>query len=185
MSKNISQLSDAERAQLFPIILQKHNPVWSEWYEKERENLLSSVEGIADIHHYGSTAIPGILAKPTIDILIEVEKSADLENLKNSIIKVGYNFMSYGKEPSMMFVKGYTVNGFAEKVFHIHVYYVGVQHELLFRDYLIAHPETAHEYESMKIQLKEKYEFNRDAYTEAKSIFINSIVKRALSEKLY
>ena len=68
--------------------------------------------------------------------------------------------------------KGYTENGFAEKVFHIHLRYVGNNNELYFRDYLNEYPEIAKEYEKLKLNLLKKFKHNRDAYTEAKTEFI-------------
>ena len=67
---------------------------------------------------------------------------------------------------------GYTKNGFADKVFHIHLRYVGDNDELYFRDYLKDHPQIAKEYEMLKLDLWKQFEHNRDAYTEAKTKFI-------------
>ena len=69
------------------------------------------------------------------------------------------------------FNKGYTENGFAEKVFHLHLRFAGDHDELYFRDYLLAHPETAKEYEAMKLKLWKEYEHDRDGYTNAKEEF--------------
>ena len=93
----------------------------------------------------------------------------------------------------LMFYKGYTPAGFAEKVFHIHVRYSGrmgeqsaqqtTSHgdwdELCFRDYLLANPETAAQYATLKRELIKKYEYDRDGYTDAKSGFIRKIVDKA------
>ena len=84
--------------------------------------------------------------------------------------------------PHMMFLKGYLSNGFAEKVYHIHVRYPGdddSRDKILFRDYLIAHPESAAEYAVLKQKLFKDYEHNRDGYTEAKGNFIQTIMKKA------
>ena len=124
------------------------------------------------IHHYGRTAIPNIVAKPTVDILIGVETSFDNEAMKVAFDDIGYLYSSYGKPPAMLFVKSYTDHGFAQKVFHVHVFYEGAQDELIFRDYLIANPEISTAYEELKTELKDKYEFDRDAYTNSKSKFI-------------
>jgi GrpB-like predicted nucleotidyltransferase (UPF0157 family) len=68
--------------------------------------------------------------------------------------------------------RGYTKDGFAEKVYHIHLRYIGDNDELYFRDYLNEHPQIAKTYEVLKLELWKKYEHNRDAYTEAKTDFI-------------
>ena len=86
--------------------------------------------------------------------------------------------MSEG-ENRLSFNKGYTKDGFAEKVFHLHLRYQGDNDELYFRDYLREHPEVAKDYERLKLGLWEKYEYNRDAYTDAKSDFIRKYTQKA------
>jgi GrpB-like predicted nucleotidyltransferase (UPF0157 family) len=78
--------------------------------------------------------------------------------------------------------KGYTPEGFAERVFHLHVRPTGDSDELYFRDYLRAHSDIAREYERLKLALKEKFEHNRDAYTTAKSDFIKEYTQIAREE---
>jgi GrpB-like predicted nucleotidyltransferase (UPF0157 family) len=75
--------------------------------------------------------------------------------------------------------KGYTENGFAEKVFHLHLRYVGDNHELYFRDFLNENPVTAKEYEKLKLCLWKRYEHDRDGYTEAKTAFVLAYTKKA------
>lgn len=79
--------------------------------------------------------------------------------------------------------KGYTINGFAEKVFHVHLRYVSDNDELYFRDYLNEHPDIAKEYQELKLNLWEKYEHDRNTYTEKKSNFIK--INTDLAKKLY
>lgn len=92
--------------------------------------------------------------------------------------------------PHLMFLKGYTPTGFAEKVYHIHVRYQpqevscgGDWDELYFRDYLVAHPEIAEEYAALKRRLFKEFEFNRDGYTDAKSAFIKEVTRKAKEDK--
>ena len=79
------------------------------------------------------------------------------------------------------FCKGYTSKGFAEKVYHLHVGYFGNWNELYFRDFLIKHPDIAAEYGALKLRLQKDFEYNRDAYTAAKTDFI---MKYSLAAKL-
>ena len=79
----------------------------------------------------------------------------------------------------MMFMKGYTPNGFFGQAFHVHVRYPGDWDEIYFRDFLRTHPEAAAEYASLKHQLKKQFEFDRDGYTRAKSDFIRYYTKIA------
>ena len=78
--------------------------------------------------------------------------------------------------------KGYTPAGFAEKVYHLHVRALGDWDELYFRDYLRKYPKAARQYEELKRSLKEKYEHNRDAYTEAKTAFVQQYSQAARQE---
>ena len=80
----------------------------------------------------------------------------------------------------MSFNKGYTPAGYADKVFHVHFH--GDNDEIRFRDYLIAHPEVAKEYEILKLSLLPKYKNDRDGCTEAKSGFVRQTIKRALKQ---
>jgi len=82
----------------------------------------------------------------------------------------------------MTFNKGYTPKGFTEKVYHLHVRYYGDWNELYFRDFLKAHGDVANEYGKLKLGLKELYEHNRDAYTEAKTEFITKYTQIARDE---
>ena len=179
MKKKLSEMTLEELWQLFPIILTEHNPLWSEWYKKEERILSERLprNEIKRIGHIGSTAIDTIWAKPTVDILVEANQNADWKNLENKITECGYDAMSR-EDGRISFHKGYTEDGFAEKVFHLHLRRAGINDELYFRDYLIDNPIVAKEYEKMKLELWKKYEHNRDAYTESKTEFIKNIPKR-------
>ena len=80
------------------------------------------------------------------------------------------------------FNKGYTEKGFAERVFHLHLRYIGDNDELYFRDYLTEHTDVAIEYERMKLELWKKYEFDRDGYTNSKTDFIQKYTEKAKLE---
>ena len=82
--ESCDQETDEERhARIYPVILNEYNPAWPEWFAEEEANLVRLVgaENIARISHYGSTSVPGLLAKPTVDILLEITEIADIENL--------------------------------------------------------------------------------------------------------
>ena len=182
MAKQLSEMTLEELWQLFPITLTEHQKVWKEWYLEE-ENLLKQVLSQSDrISHIGSTAIPSIWAKPIIDILVEIPKGSDIVVYKDLIVHNGYICMSEN-EKGMSFNKGYTVNGFADRVFHLHLRYTGDNNELYFRDYLNDFPDIAKEYEKLKLSLWKEYEYNRDAYTNAKTEFVKKYTKQA--KKIY
>ncbi len=168
--------------QLFPIVLTPHQLQWKDWAREEIENLTALLSGYCPvITHIGSTAIPNIHAKPIIDILVEINPSADKQQIKEKMETAGYICMSVS-DNRMSFNKGYTSTGYADKVFHIHFHRIGDNDEILFRDYLIAHPEVAEEYELLKLLLIPKYKNDRDGYTEAKSEFVRRTIKQALEQ---
>lgn len=171
MGKKLSEMSLEELWQLFPIFLTEHQEIWREWYTKEEGQLKKLLTPIARISHIGSTAVSAIWAKPIIDILVEVPQECDLLSVKDMLVNNGYICMHQSSH-RISFNKGYTENGFAEKVFHLHLRYVGDNDELYFRDYLIEHPDIAKEYEKMKLRLWKEYEHDRDGYTNAKADFI-------------
>ena len=178
MGKKLSEMTLEELWQLFPIYLSEHQSYWKEWYSEEERLLKNALLATERISHIGSTAVSSLWAKPIIDILVEVSKESDLLDYKDLIINAGYICMSQS-EDGMSFNKGYTENGFAERVFHLHLRYVGDNNELYFRDYLIEHPDVAKEYEALKLKLWKKYEYNRDAYTNAKTELVKRYTDKA------
>ena len=178
MGKKLSEMTLDELWQLFPIILVEHQDYWNNLYLEEEKLLKDILPKIYRISHIGSTAISTIWAKPIIDILVEIPRECKMDDYKELITNNGYICMSQS-ENRISFNKGYTENGFAEHIFHLHLRYVGDNDELYFRDYLIEFPDIAKEYEKLKLSLWKKYEYNRDAYTNGKSMFINKYTKLA------
>ncbi|RCX18372.1 GrpB-like predicted nucleotidyltransferase (UPF0157 family) [Anaerobacterium chartisolvens] len=187
MTKRLEQMNLHELGKLFPIIIAEHNPAWKKLYESERTEIENVVgkENITRISHYGSTAVPGLAAKPTIDILLEIAYEADINNLISKVKGMGYLYTPQPNNPAphMMFMKGYTPDGFEGQAFHLHVRYSGDWDELYFRDYLLLNPEAAKEYEIVKRKLKDIFENDREAYTQGKTEFIRIITQQA-REKL-
>ena len=172
MAKELSEMSLEELWKLFPIFLVEHKDNWSLLFEEMKAKLQSILSDYpVKINHIGSTAIPGIWAKNIVDILIEIPKNFDIEAVAKAIEKNGFIRMST-EERRISFNYGYTKNGFADKVYHIHLRYAGYNDELYFRDYLLEHPNFAKDYESLKLRLSKQFEHNRDAYTNAKTAFI-------------
>ncbi len=186
MKKDLSAMSLKELWELFPIILKEHNPQYKEWYKIEERQLLNCINKkyIKRINHFGSSAVEGLLSKPTVDVLLEVGNNSHIANLIESLKSSGWILMSseYGSDLRLVFNKGYTADGFSEKVYHLHVRYLGDWDELYFRDYLIDHPDIAAQYGNLKLKLWKEYEHNRDGYTEAKTKFIKRYAEKAKSE---
>lgn len=183
MRKKLSEMSLEELWELFPIYLTENQTNWKEWYKEEKKSLNSilSQNQIVRISHIGSTAIDKIWAKPIIDILLEISKGCNMNSIKEILVQSGYICMSQSKN-RISFNKGYTEDGFAEKVFHLHLRYIGDNDELYFRDYLNEYFYVAQEYEKLKLSLWKEYEHNRDGYTDAKTEFVSKYSKQARLE---
>ncbi len=180
MAGRLSEMTLEQLWQLFPIILTPYNPDWKNWY-REQQDILSDAlpaEQVIRISYVGSTAIGTIWAKPTVDILVEVRKESNLTDLAKLLDGCGYTLMSR-QDNRMSFNLGYTENGFAEKVFHLHLRLEGDHDELYFRDFLIEYPQVAKEYEQLKLSLWKQFEHDRDGYTEAKTAFVRSVTEKA------
>lgn len=175
MRNNFTEMSLEDLWELFPIVLTPHRNEWKEWATGEITSLYTLLSGYNPvINHIGSTAIPDIQAKPIIDILVEMPDNHAWPNIRSRLESTGYICMSYS-DNRLAFNKGYTADGYAEKVFHIHFHIAGDNDEIAFRDYLIEHPAIAHEYELLKLSLLPRYKNDRDGYTEAKTEFVTRI----------
>lgn len=164
--------------ELFPITFTDKTDSFKDIYLEEEKKLRSLLGNyIARISHIGSTAISNIKTKPIVDILIEINFD-NKDNVRDILLNNNYILMSE-RENKISFNKGYTINGYADKVFHIHIKKYRDCDELYFRDYLNENKSKAIEYEKLKLELFNKYKPNRDLYTDGKKEFVNEIVKLA------
>lgn len=181
MKKDVSKMSLQELWRLFPIVLEAPNRHWKEWFEEEKTAVEKILPCPAWLSHIGSTAIGGIWAKPIVDILAELPVGCDMAACKAALVAGGWRLMAE-EEGRASFNKGYTEEGFAEQVFHLHLRYAGDNDELYFRDYLMEYPSVAKEYEQLKLLLWPIYEFDRDEYTAAKTEFVREYTEKAKAE---
>ncbi|MBU2513080.1 GrpB family protein [bacterium] len=186
MTKDLDTLTVEELGRLFPIIISEPKDEWADLFIQEKNRLifLLGKEMAIRVEHIGSTAVPNLAAKPTIDILVEIPKG---EDVKSEIIDImtsrGYNHMREQTD-HIMVVKGYTPEGFQGQCYHIHMGpkdHNELWDRLYFRDYLKANPQVTREYEDLKQELATKYKYNREAYTEAKTGFIERVTKTAIN----
>lgn len=173
MGKAMTEMTLEELWELFPIFLVEHNEKWKKYYvemESFLHNILADYQVIR-ISHIGSTAVEGIWAKDIVDILLEIGADEDMEKVARITEERGFIRMS-SDTGRISLNKGYTSDGFADKVYHLHIRFLGDNDELYFRDYLNEHQEVAKAYEQMKLKLWKKYEHDRDGYTNAKAEFV-------------
>ena len=152
------------------------DPSWTRQYEEEAAALLSVLKPFGDfrIEHFGSTAVPGLRSKPTIDILLLHSTPALWPQLLVPVQSLGYAYWSENpRRERMFFVKGIPPFG-PRRTHHVHVRLPhDAERELVFRDLLRANPMLARQYESLKDSLAERYPTDRDAYTDGKTAFIS------------
>jgi GrpB-like predicted nucleotidyltransferase (UPF0157 family) len=186
MNKDMNDMTEEELGHLFPIEICKYDSKWPKLFQTEKQALLNATvsDNILEIHHIGSTAIPGLNAKPVIDILIILKKDVALEKLKSGMKRAGYAFAPQPRKPAphMMFMKGYSPTGYTGQAYHVHIRYTGTQDEIVFRDHMLAHPNDAGAYARLKARLAREYRYNRNGYTDAKENFIRKILIKANSE---
>lgn len=156
--KKVSELSQEEFKKTFPITLEEHNPNYSEWYETEKRRILSVIDGeaVVRINHIGSSAVKDLIAKPIIDILLEIDGCCNVDKLLNDLKTIGFGEEIFTRRENpfrLLLGKGFSVDGYADKVFLLHVRYYGNWDELYFRDYIIEHSDVAAEYGKLKQQI--------------------------------
>lgn len=162
------------------IKLENHNNNWEHLFISASKEL-SGIFGkrCIKLHHIGSTAVKGILAKPIIDILIEARDISEIDALNPLMQEAGYTPKGeYGIEGRRFFQRFEGAN----PTHHVHVFEAGhpeIIRHIHFRDYLNAHPESAASYSSLKLALSKKYPHDIEGYCEGKSSLIKDIDKQA------
>ncbi len=156
-----------------PIQLASPDPTWPARFEQERVLLEEAIgEWISGgVHHVGSTAVPGMEAKPIIDILIGVDSLQSSLVCFESLAKLEYLYAPYLRTEMHWFCKPHP----ARRTHHLHLVPTGSRRyrdELAFRDRLRAAPEIAARYATLKRELAVRHADDRDAYTEGKGTFI-------------
>ena len=160
---------------------------WPEQFETEATRIRDAMVGLAlRIEHVGSTAVPGIAAKPVIDIQVSVASLDDLDVYAAPLARLGYAHIPFGAVDA--------VYPFFRKpdawpsTHHIHLCVRGSEHErrhLAFRDYLRAHPAIAARYVALKRRLAAAHDGtsleSRERYSLAKTPFINRVLEQALA----
>lgn len=162
-----------------PIEVVNYDPTWPKQFQSEAEKVRPIFgDNVVEIHHIGSTAIPGMTAKPTIDMILEVNDINAVDQQNAEMEKLGYEAWGEYHLPGRRFF----VKGTDKRTHHIHTFESGseqIARHLYFRDYLIAHPKEAKKYAEIKKELAEKHRDNRRAYVTEKGPFVLEIERKA------
>jgi GrpB-like predicted nucleotidyltransferase (UPF0157 family) len=160
-----------------------YDPRWAFLFNEEAARLRAVLDPslIVGLEHFGSTAIPGLAAKPIIDILIAVRSlAAARATFVEALQKLDYIYWANNpKKDRMFFVKGMPPFG-SKRSHHVHITEPTGElwHRLAFRDYLRSHPDEAATYERLKKRLAVEHQTDREAYTDAKSVYVESVMRK-------
>ena len=167
---------------VIPIEVVPYNPRWPTLFDTASGEIRAVIgEFITGIEHIGSTAVPGLSAKPVIDILIGVRSLADAPLFLPPLAPLGYTYVPAHEDvfPERRYLHR-IIDG--RHTHHLHIVEPGSEFyrvQLLFRDHLRTHPQDAADYAALKFRLAQQYRQDREAYTDAKSTFIQHILRLA------
>jgi GrpB-like predicted nucleotidyltransferase (UPF0157 family) len=168
-----------------PVVIADYDPAWPALFEQEWSRIAPVVAAFAvSVEHVGSTAVPGLCAKPIIDILITVDSFGPADAYIPTLAALGYVFRD---DPSNVDRHAFGMrdaNGHRPVPgFNVHIEEhgsLGVRRFVAFRDYLRTHAETAREYCALKRALAAAYGSDRDGYTAAKTAFVRVVLEQCM-----
>lgn len=166
--------------------IEPYNQNWPELFEKEKARILPSVsEFTVAIEHIGSTSVPGLEAKPIIDMILGVKNVTDLKKCLKQLIDLGYEYKTktFIAIPDRNVFHRYTATNTG---YHVHCVVYNQDFwktQLSFRDYLRKHPEDAKKYGNLKVTNAKNFKHDRKAYGVSKTELIHSILEKAKKEK--
>ncbi|MCL2494829.1 MAG: GrpB family protein [Oscillospiraceae bacterium] len=159
-----------------------YDPAWPALFEREK----AALEGVfgpllVDIQHFGSTAIPGMSAKPIIDVMAVAARIEGVDAYNEAMIRAGYTPRGENGMPGRRYFVRYREDG-ENHAAHVHIHGPGNAHtadELLFRDFLCENREAFLQYESVKLDAAEKYRWSPLEYTDAETGCVMEIMAKA------
>jgi GrpB-like predicted nucleotidyltransferase (UPF0157 family) len=165
------------------IYIAQYDPLWPREFEAEADRIIRACDDLPILlEHIGSTAVPGLSAKPIVDILAGVPPREPRAPYIAALVSIGYEHLgAYGVPGRDYFRRG------SPRTHHVHMFSwssAAWKDHILFRDYLRAHPDVAQEYAVLKRELAATFADDRQRYTEEKSPFIKSVLRRAHAEAI-
>jgi GrpB-like predicted nucleotidyltransferase (UPF0157 family) len=163
--------------------IREYDPQWSTMFEAE-EDLIRARLGdmVVTVHHVGSTAIPGLKAKPEIDLLIVVRSISEIDAVNLEMAELGYDVRGECGIEGRHYYSKDTNSRRTHKAHVCEAQHRNVGRQLAFRDYLRDHPEDAREYEALKTRLAEANTDGIAQYLDGKRPYIEIIIQKALDE---
>lgn len=165
--------SNRRRIEVLP-----YDPEWANLFHKEAKIILNALGStVASIHHIGSTAVPGILAKPIIDVLVEATTLAAMDRGAPNLVAQGYEAMGEHGIPGRRYFR--KTDSVGRRAFHVHGFVVGdpaARRHSTFRDYLREHPDVAQAYSTLKRDLAARHPEDPKQYAKGKQGFIEAVL---------
>lgn len=166
------------------ILVLPYQASWPEDFHAEQTALLTALAASAiALHHIGSTAVPGLAAKPIIDMLLEVTDLAQLDARTDALAHLGYIAKGENGIAGRRYFYKNSPSSDHQRSHHLHAFVCGapeVRQHLLFRDFLRANPTTAAEYAALKSALAQQFADNPAGYQDGKNAFIAKTLQQAL-----
>ena len=163
------------------VYVTEYNPKWEEEFRKEAERIKKILgESCIGIYHIGSTSVPGLKAKPIIDIMPVVQYIADADEYRAEFEEIGYEYMGEFGIPGRRYLR----KGGDERTYQVHIFEEknerDIRRHLAVRDFLRSHPDEAQAYGELKADLAEKYSHDIEGYCDGKDMFVKTLEKRAM-----
>jgi GrpB-like predicted nucleotidyltransferase (UPF0157 family) len=166
----------------------EYDPCWQTLFIEEAERIWQVLGNdlVVEIEHIGSTAVPGMAAKPVIDIMVGVRSLVYAKSAIPALEPLGYVYWREDPRPGrMFFVKGMPPYG-KQRTHHVHIVEIDSEfwERKLFCDYLRKYSEEAKRYEVLKRDLAASFRSDREAYTNGKNDYICAVMVKARCEKM-
>jgi GrpB-like predicted nucleotidyltransferase (UPF0157 family) len=163
-----------------PVVIADPDPRWPAVFETQRARLSEVLPPGARVEHVGSTSVPGLGAKPIVDILVGVERLGDVERCIPEIEALGYEYVSEyeAQLPQRRYFRRDEAGARAQHLHAVEFDSEFFREHLAFRDALRADPQLARAYETLKRQLAERFGRDREGYTEAKTVFVEAVLEK-------
>jgi len=177
----VDRMSPDQRPE--PVVVVPYDPAWPATFERLRDRIAAALGDLAvGIEHIGSTAVPGLDAKPVIDIDVVIRHAEDLDEVASRLAALGYTRLG---DLGIIGREAFRATPNLPR-HHLYVCAAGsapLQAHLTLRDALRAHPELAAKYAALKRELAERFRDDRDSYTEGKTPFITSVLLDAREDR--
>jgi GrpB-like predicted nucleotidyltransferase (UPF0157 family) len=170
-----------------PVFVVPYDPRWPSLFALERSRVEAVVgPWLEVVEHVGSTAVPGLDAKPVIDLMVGVRDIQGARRCIRPLEEIGYSYWAENPNPDRMLFVRFVDTRRTSRSHNLHVVEVGGDlwnDRIVFRDHLRSHPEAVDEYARFKQVLAERLRDDREAYTRAKTDFILAILERARASR--